>query len=111
GRGAFSLLGTNVSTKYPFDDKLMALFRASEKDAREAGRGLWGSMEAIDGKDTKAEKLEPKDGAKGEGYVTASGTKYHADGCKCLPKSRIPCMPADAKAKKCEPCSTCNPPK
>src|SRR5262245_45508744 len=28
--------------KYPFDNDLMAVFRHYEKDAREAGRGLWG---------------------------------------------------------------------
>jgi micrococcal nuclease len=98
-------------TKYPFDPDMMKLFRHYGAAARDAGRGLWGAAEAIDGKDTKAEKIEPKDAGKGEVYVTASGTKYHADGCKFLAKSKIPCALADAKAKKLEPCSVCNPPK
>lgn len=89
----------------------MKQFRAHEKAAREAGRGLWGSADAIDGKDTKAEKPDRKEAAKGEVYLTASGTKYHADGCRFLAKSKIPCTLADAKAKKFEPCSVCNPPK
>jgi micrococcal nuclease len=97
-------------TKYPFDDALMKQFRAHEKTAREAGRGLWGSAELIDGKDTKAEKPEAK-AEKGEVYTTNSGTKYHADGCKFLSKSKNPCTLADAKAKKLDPCSVCNPPK
>ena len=97
-------------TKYPFDDKLMTLFRAYEKDAREAGRGLWDSADPIDGKDTKAEKPEPKEG-KGEVYLTATGTKYRTGTCRFVAKSKIPCALADAKAKKFEPCSVCNPPK
>lgn len=97
-------------TKYPFDDKMMTLFRAYEKDAREAGRGLWGSAEAIDGKDTTAQKPEPKEGT-GEVYLTASGTKYHTETCRFVAKSKIPCTLADAKAKKYEPCSVCNPSK
>lgn len=51
----------------------MEEFRAREKAAREANRGLWGRSEAIDGKDTK-----------GEVIITNSGTKCHADGCKFL---------------------------
>jgi hypothetical protein len=89
----------------------MKQFRGHEKAAREAGRGLWGSAEAIDGKDTKAEKIEPKEAAKGEVYITASGTKYHTEGCKFLAKSKVPCTLAEAKAKKYEPCSVCNPSK
>jgi hypothetical protein len=44
-------------------------------------------------------------------YLTASGAKYHADGCRFLAKSKIPCTPAEAKEEKYEPCSVCNPPK
>jgi micrococcal nuclease len=44
-------------------------------------------------------------------YVTKTGAKYHADACRYLAKSKIPCSLADAKAKKYEPCSVCNPPK
>jgi micrococcal nuclease len=97
-------------TKYPFDAKQMELFRFYEKAARESGRGLWGSADPIDGKDTKAEKVEPKD-AKGEVYATASGTKYHTETCRFVAKSKIPCTLADAKKKGLEPCSVCNPPK
>ena len=44
-------------------------------------------------------------------YLTASGTKYHTETCRFVAKSKIPCTLADAKAKKYEPCSVCNPPK
>jgi hypothetical protein len=88
----------------------MKQFRAHEKAAREAGRGLWGSADPIDGKDTKAVKPEPKEG-KAEVYITTSGTKYHTDTCRFVAKSKIPCTIADAKARKFEPCSVCNPPK
>jgi len=97
-------------TKYPFDAKQMELFRHYEKAARESGRGLWASTDPIDGKDTKAEKIEPKEG-RGEVYLTASGTKYHTETCRFVAKSKIPCTLADAKAKRFEPCSVCNPPK
>ena len=91
---------------------MMKLFRHYGAAARDAGRGLWASAEAIDGKDTKAEKPEPKAGAdKGEVYATAGGTKYHADGCRFVAKSKIPCTLAEAKKKGLEPCSVCNPPK
>lgn len=96
-------------TKYPFKQETMDLFRHYGREAREAGRGLWGSGEAIDGKDTKAEKPVPAEG-KGEVYATASGAKYHAATCRFVAKSKLPLTLADAKAKGLEPCSVCNPP-
>lgn len=93
-------------TKYPF--KYMDLFRAFERDAREAGRGLWGTDAAVpppnktkDGKTATSELTV---------YITNSGAKYHADGCRFLSKSRIPISLEDAKAK-FQPCAVCNPPK
>ena len=98
-------------TKYPFDPDMMKLFRHYGAAARDARRGLWASAEAIDGKDTKAEKVEPKDAGKGEVYATASGTKYHTETCRFVAKSKIHCTLAEAKKKGLEPCSVCNPPK
>jgi Predicted hydrolase (metallo-beta-lactamase superfamily) len=43
-------------------------------------------------------------------YITKSGTKYHADGCSSLSKSKIPISLTDAKSKGYTPCSLCNPP-
>jgi micrococcal nuclease len=43
-------------------------------------------------------------------YVTNSGTKYHAEGCSSLRRSRIAVSLADAVRSGYEPCSVCNPP-
>ncbi len=43
-------------------------------------------------------------------FRTASGTKYHRDGCRYLSSSKIPVTLAEAKAMGLEPCSVCNPP-
>ena len=42
-------------------------------------------------------------------YITNTGTKYHMADCPHLKKSKIEISIEDAKAKKLEPCSTCNP--
>ena len=42
-------------------------------------------------------------------YVTKSGTKYHANGCRHLSNSKIETTLEEA-IKKYEPCKTCNPP-
>ena len=44
-------------------------------------------------------------------YITNTGSKYHADGCRHLAKSRIPISLADAKARGYGPCSNCSPPR
>lgn len=43
-------------------------------------------------------------------YITATGTKYHRDGCRYLQKSKIPIALEEAKAQGYEPCGVCNPP-
>lgn len=42
-------------------------------------------------------------------YVTTTGQKYHADGCRYLAKSKIP-MALDVATGTYGPCSVCNPP-
>ena len=42
-------------------------------------------------------------------YVTRTGSKYHAAGCRYLSRSRIPMALEDA-AKRYGPCSVCSPP-
>lgn len=42
-------------------------------------------------------------------YVTATGTKYHSEGCRYLKDSCIAISLSEAKQKKYEPCSVCNP--
>ena len=41
--------------------------------------------------------------------VTATGTRYHADGCRYLRESKIP-MDLETARKTYKPCSVCNPP-
>ncbi len=43
-------------------------------------------------------------------YTTKTGSKYHADGCSSLSKSKIPISLSDAKAEGLGPCSKCHPP-
>jgi hypothetical protein len=43
-------------------------------------------------------------------YITKSGSKYHADGCRYLSKSKIEISLGDAVARGLTPCSVCNPP-
>ena len=43
-------------------------------------------------------------------YVTTSGKKYHADGCRFLSKSKIPIKLSEAKQRGYGPCSVCGPP-
>lgn len=43
-------------------------------------------------------------------YTTDTGTKYHADGCQYLSKSKIPISLEKAISSGLTPCSKCNPP-
>ena len=43
-------------------------------------------------------------------YVARTGTKYHADGCRYLSKSKIAIKLSEAKSKGYSPCSVCRPP-
>ena len=42
-------------------------------------------------------------------YITDTGEKYHADGCRYLKKSKIPISKSDAIARGYGACSKCNP--
>lgn len=42
-------------------------------------------------------------------YVTKTGSKYHADGCRYLSRSKIPVKLTIAKEQGYEPCSVCSP--
>lgn len=79
-------------------------FLAYQKEAREQKRGLWGDEQAA--KEVKADKEKALPGTV---YVTNSGTKYHAEGCRFLAKSSRAIPLADARGK-FEPCKVCRPP-
>jgi micrococcal nuclease len=104
-------------TKYPF--KYMDIFRDTERQARESGKGLWSpdietktpaNTEPIPTQINKDSKETKDDTIETTVYVTKSGTKYHRAGCKYLAKSMIPMSLKEAKTKY-QPCSVCNPPK
>jgi micrococcal nuclease len=89
---------------YPF--KYLDQFRGYEREAREAGRGLWGAP--ADAAVVPA-ATDAKDSANPEQvvYVTRTGTKYHRDGCSFLARSKIPVAIKDVGSH--EPCSVCKP--
>jgi micrococcal nuclease len=86
-------------TKYPF--RHMDDFRAAERAAREAPRGLWGP-----GPDPA---VSP---ASGTVYVTRTGSKYHRAGCRYVVnnKGAVAMALDQAAARRYAPCSVCDPP-
>jgi micrococcal nuclease len=107
-----------TNAKIPF--RHLDLFTYYERTAREWKRGVWSL--ATPPTDPKAPTPEmPKDeGKKPDGgtsepvevtvYSTDSGTKYHADGCRYLAKSKHAISLKDALARGLGPCSVCKPP-
>lgn len=103
--------------EYSKDETLAKL----EKEAREKKVGLWSDPHAIApwewrhgnatvrGSSTPPIKAETETGGQTV-YITVSGKKYHADGCRYLRKSKVAIALADAIAKGYGPCSACNPP-
>ena len=73
-----------VST-YPPNVKYQELFTKLQQEARVAKRGLWAPSSSKFAVEPKAEKVKPATTV----YLTATGTKYHRDGCKYLAKSKI----------------------
>lgn len=94
-------------TQYSKDQQLAK----AETEARESKKGLWADPNPI-------APWEYRKGRKGDSppdsadalFVTASGSKYHREGCRFLSKSKIPISIEDAR-KRYQPCSVCNPPK
>jgi micrococcal nuclease len=98
-----------------------------EQEAREKKVGLWSDPHAVSPWDwrhgTAATESSSTTSVKGESgqsakakpasqivYITSSGKKYHADGCRYLSKSKIAIELSDAIARGYGPCSACNPP-
>ena len=90
--------------QYPF--KYLDQFRGYEREAREAGRGLWGSPEAAVASACAAadDTRNPEQLV----YVTRTGTKYHREGCRFLARSQIPIALKNVGSH--GPCSVCKPP-
>lgn len=87
-------------TAFPF--RYLDEFRAYEKQARSANRGLWAAAPAL----AAAAPTAADD--KTTVYVTRTGTKYHAAGCRYLARSQIPMQLSEAAARY-GPCSVCKP--
>lgn len=82
----------------------------AEKEAKDAKKGLWTDPNPIP-------PWEYRKGKKGNNpdeadavFITASGMKYHREGCRFLNKTKLP-IPLEDARKKYQPCSVCNPPK
>lgn len=94
-------------TRFPF--KRMEEFRRLEREAREAGRGLWAADRVVE---TPAPRLAAALESSAEAitvYVTRTGAKYHAAGCRHLARSQIPIELSDA-VQRYGACSVCRPP-
>lgn len=107
--------------KYSTDEKLAK----AETAAREKKLGLWSYAESVPPwewrdrgrgatpKPNKGgaapQKADPPATAEADRtvYITNTGKKYHADGCKYLSKSQIPIKLSEAKAKGYTPCTVC----
>jgi len=59
---------------------------------------------------SKITSATPADNQNVTVYVTATGSKYHRDGCRYLSKGEIAISLKDATAQGYEPCSVCDPP-
>jgi micrococcal nuclease len=89
-------------TEFPF--RYLEQFRAYEREAQAAARGLWASSSALSVAPPAAQP-----GATTTVYVTRTGEKYHRAGCRSLARSQIPMQLADAAARY-GPCAICKPP-
>lgn len=95
-------------TAFPF--RYLNEFRNLEREARENGRGLWGSNSNRPAARQPAPPTNPRsDPQTIVVYVTKTGDRYHRDGCRYLARSQIP-MPLAEAAKRYIPCSVCRPP-
>ena len=82
----------------------------AERQAHEAKRGLWSQPDPIPpwqfrhgDMRTSNQTGQPSDTV----YVTASGKKYHKDGCRYLTKSKRSLTIAEAQAQGYTPCKVC----
>jgi micrococcal nuclease len=89
-------------TAFPF--RHMEEFRGYERAARAGNRGLWATGPVLG-----VLASPPPNDTQATVYVTRTGAKYHAAGCRFLARSQIP-MPLGEAAARYGPCSVCNPP-
>jgi hypothetical protein len=94
--------------KYPCSRSEQYL--ALEKEAREAGRGMWYAHRRST-KVTVPQEAKAADQTKeqAEVFVTRTGKKYHRSGCRHLSKSMLSMSLREASSRY-EACSVCAPP-
>lgn len=132
-----ALNGYAEQSTYPPDVKYADYFRKFAAEARENNRGLWAINH---NGTTKGDGITPSESnsssnstssssntnatvqqatapqtaqSNNQGvtiYITKTGEKYHAAGCRYLSKSQIPISLDDAKARGYDACSVCHPP-
>ena len=90
-----------VYTVFPFAHK--TLFQHYEKQAQNAGRGLWSVSNS--GRQSFQSEEVPRTKTV---YITRTGAKYHRGGCQYLRYSKIPISLERAK-QGYSPCSVCRP--
>jgi micrococcal nuclease len=88
-------------TAFPF--RFMEQFRAYEREARAAKRGMWANGQTV------AAAAMGAVNAQTIVYVTKTGEKYHRAGCRSLARSQIP-MPLEQAAARYGACGVCRPP-
>ena len=108
----------------PPNVKYVEVFLKLQREAREAGEGLWSLEDQTP--ETNPSQLpsvlagqhdgvrqgaavNQQDASQKTVYITKSGSKYHRDGCKYLSKSKIPISLKEAKRRGLEPCLSCRP--
>lgn len=96
----------------PPNVKYVDYFTGFQREAREAGVGLWAS-EAPQPTDQQLQQPPPQQSGSASTtvYITRTGSKYHRAGCRYLSKSAIPISLEEAKARGYTPCTVCNPPR
>jgi micrococcal nuclease len=78
------------SYSYPPDVKYQEEFLAAEKEAREAGRGLWGACPITSPSPTATADETSKGSCDIKGNISTSGEKiYHLPGCGSYTKTKI----------------------
>jgi micrococcal nuclease len=96
-------LGYAQVSTYPPNVRYVERFLAAQRQAREAGRGLWGKRRAVE----PPSSLTPDDTT--VVFVTRTGKKYHRAGCQYLRLSQIPCTKQEAIRRGYTACSRCGP--
>lgn len=82
---------------------------AAENAAKSARRGLWRDDVPQPPWDFRNPKKGGETTPVGTVFVTASGDRYHREGCRSLAKSKKPMSLVDAKKSGYQPCKLCNP--